>query len=145
MKVVLQRVQHASVVVENEVVGAIEHGWLVLFGVAKGDTFEKADWLADKCVGLRAFNDENGKMNLSVVDTKGSMLIVSQFTLYGDCVRGRRPGFDNAAPPDFANEVYEYFCNKVQQLGVPVQRGIFRADMKVTLLNDGPVTFVIDR
>lgn len=145
MRVVVQRVSQASVEVDSKIVGQIQHGWLVLFGVAKGDTTAQAKWLAEKCVGLRAFNDEAGKMNLSVTDVGGSMLIVSQFTLYGDCIRGRRPGFDQAESPTKANELYEYFCEQVRALGVNVEKGIFQADMKVSLINDGPVTFVIER
>ena len=145
MKVVVQRVSKASVEVAGKIVGQIEHGWLVLFGAAKGDTRQQAQWLAEKCVGLRAFNDEAGKMNLSVQDVGGSMLIVSQFTLYGDCLRGRRPGFDQAEAPAIANELYEYFCEQVRALGVKVERGVFQADMQVSLINDGPVTFVIER
>lgn len=144
MRIVLQRVLSSRVEVEGATVGEIQHGWLVLLGVGKEDTKSNADYLADRCVKLRGFSDADGKMNLSVVDVRGSILVVSQFTLYGDCQRGRRPGFDRAAPPDMANELYEYFCSQVRAQGVPVSTGIFQADMKVSLVNDGPVTFVIE-
>jgi len=145
MRAVLQRVSEASVTVNDKIVSHIGQGWLVLLGVAKGDCESQALWLAEKCVHLRGFNDESGKMNLSVLDTQGSILIVSQFTLLGDCRKGRRPGFDEAAPPELANELYECFCDEIARLGPTVQRGVFRADMKVRLVNDGPVTFIIDR
>lgn len=145
MRVVVQRVSSSQVAVDGQVVGKIEHGWLVLLGIGKGDTEQQADYLADRCVKLRAFPDEQGKMNLSVQDVGGSILVVSQFTLYGDCVRGRRPGFDAAAPPAIANELYEYFCKAIESTGVHVEKGIFQADMKVTLTNDGPVTFILEK
>lgn len=145
MRAVLQRVSEASVTVDGKIVGAIGHGWLVLLGVKKGDNRDTAKWLAEKCVTLRAFSDAAGKMNLSVGDVHGSMLIVSQFTLYGDCIRGRRPGFDQAEEPVAANELYEFFCEQVDALGVPVAKGVFRADMKVALVNDGPVTLIVER
>lgn len=145
MRALLQRVQHADVRVDGELVGKIDRGWLVLLGVRRGDTRDVARWLAEKCVHLRAFPDEQGKMNRSVSDVSGAMLIVSQFTLYGDCQRGRRPGFDAAAPPELAEPLYEAFCEAVLDLGVPVERGVFRADMQVGLTNDGPVTFLLER
>ena len=129
----------------GEIVGQIDHGWLVLLGIAKGDTREVAQYIADRCVKLRGFSDAQGKMNLSVQDVRGSMLIVSQFTLVADCTRGRRPGFDSAAAPALANELYEYFCECVRSADVPTAQGVFQADMQVTLTNDGPVTFVIDK
>jgi D-tyrosyl-tRNA(Tyr) deacylase len=145
MRAVLQRVTSASVTVDQRIVGAIGHGWLVLVAIEAGDTVEVVDWMAEKCVHLRAFSDEAGKMNRSVLDVSGSMLIVSQFTLAGDCSRGRRPSFDRAAPPTEANLFFEQFCDSVRRLGVPVQTGIFQADMQVALVNDGPVTLVVDR
>ncbi len=145
MKAVLQRVLTSRVEVADEIVGEIKHGWLVLLGVGKGDTAEIAQYLADRCVKLRGFSDEQGKMNLSVQDVGGSILIVSQFTLVADCIRGRRPSFDAAAPPVLANELYETFCECIRATGVPVATGVFQADMKVTLTNDGPVTFIIEK
>lgn len=145
MKAVLQRVTEASVTVDDKVVGSIGVGWLILLGIAKGDDRTKAEWMAEKCIGLRAFNDEAGKMNRSVLDVNGSILVVSQFTLYGDCQKGRRPSFDLAAAPEEANQLYEYFCHQIEGLGVRIERGIFRADMKVRLLNDGPVTLILER
>jgi D-tyrosyl-tRNA(Tyr) deacylase len=145
MKAVLQRVTEASVTVDNKIVGSIGAGWLILLGIAKGDDRTKAEWMAEKCVGLRAFNDEVGKMNRSIRDVNGSILVVSQFTLYGHCQKGRRPSFDSAASPEEANPLYEYFCHQLEGLGVHVDRGKFRADMKVRLLNDGPVTLIIER
>ena len=145
MRAVLQRVLSSRVEVAGEIVGQIDHGWLVLLGIAKGDTREVAQYIADRCVKLRGFSDAQGKMNLSVQDVRGSMLIVSQFTLVADCTRGRRPGFDSAAAPALANELYEYFCECVRSADVPTAQGVFQADMQVTLTNDGPVTFVIDK
>lgn len=145
MKAVLQRVRSSRVEVDGIIVGQIERGWLVLLGIGIGDTQEIADYVADRCVKLRGFSDDQGKMNLSVQDVNGAMLIVSQFTLYADCTRGRRPGFDGAAPPALANELYEYFCDRVRSAGVSVSQGVFQADMQVTLINDGPVTLIIER
>ncbi|MBX9584459.1 MAG: D-tyrosyl-tRNA(Tyr) deacylase [Gemmataceae bacterium] len=144
MRAVLQRVSRAGVTVGDEVVGAVAAGWLVLLGVAPGDTQSDADWLADKVAHLRAFRDPDGKMNLSVLDIGGGVLAVSQFTLYGDCRKGRRPGFTTAAPPDVAEPLYERFVTALKALGVPTQTGRFGADMAVALVNDGPVTFVIE-
>lgn len=144
MRVVMQRVKQATVHVDGNCVGRIEQGWLVLFAVHRDDSVDNLRWLAEKCVHLRAFSDQQGKMNLSVVDVGGGMLIVSQFTLAGDCRKGRRPSFDDAAEPQIAKQYYELFCQQVAQMGVPVQTGIFQADMQVSLVNDGPVTFVID-
>jgi D-tyrosyl-tRNA(Tyr) deacylase len=144
MRVVIQRVRRASVTVAGEVVGEIAAGWLVLLGVGPTDTTKQADWLAEKVANLRAFNDADGKMNLSVQDVNGSVLVVSQFTLYGDCQKGRRPGFSGAAPPAIAEPLYEAFVTALKMLGVPVATGRFGADMQVELVNDGPVTFVID-
>lgn len=145
MKAVLQRVAHAQVVVEGELISKIEKGFMVLLGVENGDTREDADVLSKKIANLRVFEDENGKMNLSLLDNGGSLLCISQFTLLADCRKGRRPSFINAGAPDVANELYEYFCERIKTDGVEdVKKGIFGADMKVTLLNDGPVTIVLD-
>lgn len=144
MRVVLQRVREASVKVDGQFVGRIGKGWLILFGVHKGDSIEGVEWLVEKCVNLRAFADDAGKMNLSVLDVGGEILVVSQFTLAGDCRKGRRPGFDQAAAPQDANGLYEAFCERLAASGLPVERGVFQADMQVSLVNDGPVTFVID-
>jgi D-tyrosyl-tRNA(Tyr) deacylase len=140
----LQRVTRASVEVEGQVVGRIGLGWLVLLGVALGDLDEDADRLAEKVSGLRAFNDPSGKMNLSVGDVGGSVLVVSQFTLLGDCRAGRRPSFIEAADPVEAERLYLRFSDRVRALGLAVETGVFRADMKVELLNDGPVTLLLD-
>ncbi|TGU74292.1 D-tyrosyl-tRNA(Tyr) deacylase [Geomonas terrae] len=144
MKAVIQRVKTASVRVDGKVVGEIDHGILVLLGVEIGDSCKQADWLAEKIVNLRIFTDEQGKMNLALADVKGEMLAVSQFTLAGNCSKGRRPSFDTAADPAEANRLYSYFMGKVWELGVPVQSGIFQADMEVSLVNDGPVTFILE-
>ncbi len=144
MRAVLQRVSRAKVTVENAVVGEIAGGWLVLFGVGPADTREDADWLADKVANLRAFADADGKMNLSVSDVNGAVLVVSQFTLYGGCLKGRRPSFTGAAAPAVAEPLYEAFVTALKVLGVPVATGRFGADMRVELVNDGPVTFVLD-
>ncbi len=144
MKAVVQRVTWASVCVDGETVGRIDKGYMVLLGVGEGDTRSDCDRLAAKLVKLRIFEDENGKTNLSIVDVGGEMLIVSQFTLYADCSHGNRPSFVNAAKPDLANELYVYFCEKVRLAGINVQKGIFGADMKVELLNDGPFTVVLE-
>lgn len=144
MRAVLQRVTRASVKVEGEIVGAIGPGWLVLLGVARGDEDADADRLAEKVVGLRAFEAEQGKMNRSVAEVGGSVLVVSQFTLLGDCRAGRRPSFIEAAAPEEADRLYRRFVDRVAALGLPVATGVFRADMKVELLNDGPVTLLLD-
>ena len=144
MIALLQRVAHAKVTVDTNITGQIGLGWLVLLGVGKGDSEDQARWLADRVVGLRAFADENGKMNLAVKDVSGSVLVVSQFTLMADCQSGRRPSFTNAAPPDEANRLYVFFVDQIRQLQVPVQTGKFGAMMAVELLNDGPVTFWLD-
>ena len=145
MKLVVQRVKNASVKVEGKTVGEIEQGFLVLLGVTHTDTKETADYLVKKLCNLRIFEDENEKMNLSLKDVGGKLLIVSQFTLYADCTGGNRPSFVNAAKPDMANELYEYFCEKCKENGIEVQKGIFGADMKVSLLNDGPVTIILEK
>ena len=145
MKALIQRVTHASVPVDGKITGQIGQGFLVLLGVQKGDEKANADFLSKKICNLRIFEDENGKMNKSILDIGGKMLIVSQFTLCGDTSRGNRPGFDNAALPADANKLYEYFSNMVRANGIEVQNGIFGADMKVELLNDGPVTFMLEK
>jgi len=144
MRAVLQRVTRASVEVDGVTVGRIGVGWLVLLGVARGDSDDDADKLAEKVVGLRAFPDEGGKMNRSAADVGGSILVVSQFTLLGDCRAGRRPSFVEAADPADAERLYLRFAGRVAALGLPVATGVFRADMKVELLNDGPVTLLLD-
>ena len=144
MRAVVQRVSHAQVKVDGKVVGKIEKGYLVLLGVKEGDTTKEADFLANKVVNLRVFEDENDKMNLSIKDVGGEMLIVSQFTLYGDASHGNRPSFTEAARPEEANLLYEYFCEKVGQ-EVHVEKGVFQAEMKVELLNDGPVTILLEK
>jgi D-tyrosyl-tRNA(Tyr) deacylase len=144
MRAVVQRVTSARVVIGDEVAGAIDRGLLVLLGVAPTDTPAGATWLADKIVGLRIFNDAEGKMNLGVQDVVGAVLVVSQFTLYGDCRKGRRPSFIGAAGPEIAVPLYEAFVNAVRARGVPVQTGRFGAMMQVELTNDGPVTLIVD-
>lgn len=145
MKLVIQRVSKASVKVENEIVGKIDEGFLVLFGVGQGDTKEQADYLAEKLCNLRVFGDENDKMNLSIKDIDGELLVVSQFTLYADCRKGNRPSFVNAAAPDEAEKLYEYFVEKCRKLVKKVEKGIFGADMKVSLLNNGPITIILEK
>jgi D-tyrosyl-tRNA(Tyr) deacylase len=144
MRAVVQRVARASVQVEGEVVGRIDLGWLVLLGVARGDADADADRLAEKVVGLRAFADEQGKMNRSVTEVSGAVLVVSQFTLLGDCRKGRRPSFDEAAEPAEAERLYRRFAAAIGAAGVPIATGVFRALMQVELVNDGPVTFLLD-
>jgi D-tyrosyl-tRNA(Tyr) deacylase len=144
MRAVVQRVSKARVVVGEEVVGEIGRGLLVLLGVAVNDTAEHAQWLADKAVGLRVFADADDKMNRSVAEVQGSVLVVSQFTLYGDCRKGRRPSFIEAAQPPVAIPLYEAFCDAVRAQGVPVATGHFGAMMQVELVNDGPVTLILD-
>ena len=145
MKAVLQRVTRASVTVEGERISAIDGGLLILLGVAEGDTRRDAEVLADKIANLRIFSDSDDKMNLSLLTTGGSALVVSQFTLCANCVKGRRPDFFGAAKPAAANELYEYFCERIKDAGVTtVGKGVFGADMKVELLNDGPVTIILD-
>ncbi len=142
MKAVVQRVLSASVTVDGKVVGKIDKGLLLLIGVKDDDTKKDAEFLAEKCCGLRVFEDENGKMNCSLSDVKGAILAISNFTVYGDCSHGKRPSFIKAAPPDKANELYEYFVSLCRQKGIETQTGIFRADMKVSLCNDGPITII---
>jgi D-tyrosyl-tRNA(Tyr) deacylase len=145
MKAVLQRVTRASVTVDGACVSSIENGLLILLGVAQGDTRRDAEVLAEKTANLRIFSDSDDKMNLSLLTTGGAALVVSQFTLCANCVKGRRPDFFAAAKPDEANELYEYFCERIKTAGVQtVGKGVFGADMKVELLNDGPVTIILD-
>lgn len=144
MRAVVQLVNHASVTVEGEVTGAIKKGFLVFLGVAEGDTEKDLQYIIDKVVGLRVFEDEAGKMNLSVKDVDGAILAVSQFTLYGDCRHGKRPSFTQAARPEFANELYEKFVAGCRAAGLAVETGRFRTHMLVALENDGPVTILLD-
>lgn len=144
MKLVVQRVDNASVTIGNELFSSIDRGYLVLFGAEKNDTKEQADWLANKLCVLRCFPDENEKMNLSIKDINGEMLIVSQFTLCADIKKGTRPSFDNAMKPDEAKFMYEYFISKVKEHEIPVKTGVFGAHMQINLLNNGPVTFIIN-
>lgn len=145
MRLVIQRVKHASVKVDGEIKGEIGQGFLVLLGVKKGDTEKDLEYCVKKLVGLRVFEDENEKMNLSVTDVNGDFLIISQFTLYGDTKKGFRPSFIMAEEPQKANEMYETFLEKVKESsGRKVEKGVFGADMKVELLNDGPVTIIIE-
>ena len=146
MKLVIQRVKKANVVVENKVIGEINNGFLVLIGIAPTDTKEIADFLVQKLIHLRVFEDENQKMNLSIQDIDGELLIISQFTLYADCSHGNRPSFTTAAKPDFANELYEYFVQLCKKENIKkVATGEFGADMQVTLQNDGPVTIILEK
>ena len=144
MKFVIQRVSHASVTVHEETIGRINQGYLVLIGVGKEDTREDADRLVKKMIGLRIFSDENGKINKSLKDVDGELLLVSQFTLYADCRHGNRPGFTEAAGPDMANELYEYIIESCKKEVAVVEQGEFGADMKVELLNDGPFTILLE-
>lgn len=145
MRIVCQRVSQASVSVDSEVVGQIQQGLLVLVGIGHGDTKEQVKWMADKTADLRVFEDDDGKMNRSLLDISGAALVVSQFTLLADCRKGRRPAFTAAADPTIANELYLHYADLLAERGIAVQRGVFAADMKVSLVNDGPVTLVIDR
>lgn len=144
MKFVIQRVSKASVTVENNVIGKIDRGFLVLVGITHSDTKEIANAMIKKLINLRIFTDSQDKMNLSLKDVGGSLLLVSQFTLYADCSHGNRPGFTDAAKPVYANELYEYIISECKKYEIPVETGEFGADMKVELLNDGPVTIILD-
>ncbi|PLV59430.1 D-aminoacyl-tRNA deacylase [Thermotoga sp. KOL6] len=144
MRAVVQRVEEARVTVDEETVGAIGKGILVFVGVGRDDTEEDCKWLAEKISGLRIFEDEEGKMNLSVMDIGGEILVVSQFTLYGDCRRGKRPSFTEAAPPEKGYELYKKFVDFLKKKGISVKEGVFRAHMHVHLVNDGPVTLLLD-
>ena len=144
MRAVIQRVSSACVTVDNQTTGQIKNGLLVLLGVGQGDTLTDLDYVFQKTIGLRVFEDAAGKMNLSLTDVGGQLLVVSQFTLYGDVRKGKRPGFGAAAPPEQANEMYEAFLQRAREKDLHVQTGVFQADMQVTLVNDGPVTILLD-
>ncbi len=145
MRAVLQRVNKSWVTVDGRIVGVIQKGINCLLGVAHGDTEEEARWLADKIVNLRIFEDEKGKMNLSLLDVEGELLVISQFTLLGDCIKGRRPSFTRAAPPEEAERLYNYFVDYIKdKYKIKVETGVFRAHMMVYIENDGPVTLIID-
>ena len=144
MRAVVQRVSYANVKVDGEIIGSIDNGIMVLLGVGTEDNENDIKYLSEKILNLRIFEDENGKMNLSLMDIKGEVLIISQFTLYGDCRKGRRPSFDKAGLPDEAKKLYERFIEVCGESGLKIQTGIFGADMKVSLLNDGPVTLMLD-
>lgn len=145
MKILVQKVLNASVTVNKQLVSQINQGFLLFIGLEKGDTQTQADFLAKKIANIRIFEDENNKMNLSIQDVKGEILAVSQFTLAADLSRGNRPGFDSAARPEEAKLLYEYFVAQLQTYNLPVQTGIFQADMKVALTNDGPCTFILEK
>lgn len=145
MKFIVQRVNKSQVEVEEKIVGKIDKGFMVLIGITHNDTKEIADFLVRKLINLRVFEDENGKMNLSLKDVQGSLLLISQFTLYADCTSGNRPSFTNAAKPEFANELYEYIIEECKKQIPNVQTGIFGADMQVSLINDGPVTIILEK
>ena len=144
MRVVVQRVLKAGVTVEGKTIGEIERGFVILLGVARDDARQDADYLAEKIINLRVFNDEHGKMNLSLLDISGQALVISQFTLYGDARKGRRPSYVEAAGPDTARTLYEYFVDQVRGRGIRAETGIFQAMMQVSLVNDGPVTILLD-
>ena len=144
MKLILQRVSGASVLVDGKIIASINKGILILFGVEKGDGKEQVLFLVDKTLNLRVFSDENGKMNFSCIDVRGDILVVSQFTLLGDCSRGRRPGFDKVADAVTARDLYEYYVELLCKSGLKVETGKFGADMKLQLVNDGPVTFLLE-
>ena len=145
MKFIVQRVNKSQVEVEEKIVGKIDKGFMVLIGITHNDTKEIADFLVRKLINLRVFEDENGKMNLSLKCVQGSLLLISQFTLYADCTSGNRPSFTNAAKPEFANELYEYIIEECKKQIPNVQTGIFGADMQVSLVNDGPVTIILEK
>lgn len=144
MRVVVQRVNNSSVRIKEEIVGSINDGLLVLLGVTEGDDKTDVDYLVDKIINLRIFSDAEGKMNLSLLDKNYEILVVSQFTLYGDCRKGRRPSFTESAKPEVANQLYEQFVSECKTYGINVQTGVFGGDMQVELVNDGPVTLIID-
>ena len=145
MKAVVQRVKQGSVVVDGETIARIEKGFVILLGVARGDTEESAKWLARKCAGLRIFEDDQGLMNLGLSDVGGRAIVVSQFTLYGDCDKGRRPSFTESAPPEIAEPLYNVFVEAMRGEGIHVETGTFRAKMLVEIANDGPVTLILER
>lgn len=144
MRAVVQRTTDANVTIDNTIVGAIGHGLVVLLGIHAEDSQTEINWMADKVINLRIFEDDEGKMNLSLKDIGGQMLIISQFTLYGDCRKGRRPGYSSAAPPAIAEPIYQQFVEEIQSRGVTVATGTFQASMQVKLVNDGPVTLMLD-
>ncbi|TAK09223.1 D-tyrosyl-tRNA(Tyr) deacylase [bacterium] len=144
MRIVIQRIREARVTIEGEITAKIGSGLCVFLGIAKGDTQADADYLAEKVAALRIFDDDLGKMNRSLAETSGEALVVSEFTLYGDCTKGRRPSFSQAAPPEQAESLYRYFIQKLQESGLKVATGKFQAKMEVSITNDGPVTFVLD-
>lgn len=144
MRTVVQRVSRAQVTIEGKVKGFIGRGLVVFVGISAEDSKKDLQWLAEKIVHLRIFEDDTGKMNKSLTDIKGEMLIISQFTLYGDCRKGRRPGFSGAAPPIIAEPCYQQFVQEIKNKGIPVATGTFQADMQVELINDGPVTLLLD-
>lgn len=144
MKIVVQRVKESSVSIDGQMNGQIGKGFMVLVGFYASDTQEIVDKMVDKMIHLRVFEDQDGKMNLSLQDVNGSILSISQFTLYADCRKGRRPSFIDAAKPDIAIPLYEYFNKKIKELGIHIETGVFGADMKVSLINDGPVTIILD-
>lgn len=144
MKVVVQRVKESSVTIDGEIQGSIGKGYMLLVGFCDGDNHEIIDKIVDKIIHLRVFEDEQGKLNLSLNDVNGSILSISQFTLYADCRKGRRPSFITAAKPDIAIPLYDYFNQKIKESGIHIETGIFGADMKVSLINDGPVTIILD-
>lgn len=143
MRIVIQRVSRAEIFIENVLIASIGAGLLLLVGIGRGDTRPDADTLSAKIAGLRIFPDEQGKMNLSARNVSGAILIVSNFTLYGDTTKGKRPSFDSAAPPEQAKPLYDYFVEKMKQTGIPIQTGVFQAHMEVKLVNDGPVTLIL--
>lgn len=145
MKALIQRVKSASVTIEGQIYSQIDAGMLILLGVEKEDKIENAQKLCEKLINLRIFDDEYGKMNKSLLDVKGEILVVSQFTLLGDCKKGTRPSFDKAAGPEFANELYEEFVKEISKYGLIVKTGKFQAMMDVSLINDGPVTFMLEK
>ncbi len=144
MRIICQRVLEAQVKINNEIAGSISRGLLVYLGVGKGDTPTDAQFIADKLINLRIFSDDEGKMNLSVQDISGSILLISNFTLHGDCRKGRRPGFDGASEPNAANDLYEKVAQLIKESGVTVEKGVFGAHMHVSSINDGPVNFILD-
>ena len=144
MKIVIQRVKESSVTFDGKLKGSIQKGYMTLVGFCESDTKAIVDKMIDKMIGLRIFEDDQGKMNLSLADVQGAILSISQFTLYADYRKGRRPGFTDAAKPDIASSPYDYYNQKIQDLGIHVETGVFGADMKVSLLNDGPVTILLD-
>jgi len=145
MRLIIQRVSKASVIIDSKIVGEVQQGFLVLIGIENADGTDDANWLVQKLIGLRVFSDDEGKMNLSIKDVLGNVLVVSQFTLFASTVKGNRPSFIKSAKPDFAIPLYEYFVSKLKsESGLDIQTGVFGADMQINLVNDGPVTILID-